>query len=82
MRALGVRPGSVTALALINDPDHNVKFVLDKILYEAEFVNFHPLVNTATTTLSQAEFRCFLKAFKRPILVVDFHQMHAHIGQY
>ena len=27
---LGVRPGSVTALALINDHDHRVTFVLDK----------------------------------------------------
>jgi Ala-tRNA(Pro) deacylase len=79
MRALKVRPGSVTALALINDPDHGVKFILDKVLYEAEFVNFHPLVNTATTTLSQSDFRIFLKALKRNSLVVDFCEMRSHI---
>src|SRR5215475_2896324 len=27
--ALGVTPGSVTAFALVNDPDHRVRFVLD-----------------------------------------------------
>jgi Ala-tRNA(Pro) deacylase len=80
LRTLGVRPGSVTALALINDPDHNVKFVLDLHLFVADFVNFHPLVNTATTTLSQSDFRNFLKALKRPILVVDFLKGRAHIG--
>lgn len=70
--ALGVRPGSVTALALINDPDHRVRFVLDRVLYEAEQVNFHPLVNTATTTLTQTDFRTFLTHLGRVPQVVDF----------
>jgi Ala-tRNA(Pro) deacylase len=70
--ALGVRPGSVTALALINDPGHRVTFVLDRVLAEADIVNFHPLTNTATTALSQADFRSFLAALKREPVVVDF----------
>lgn len=70
--ALGVRPGSVTALALINDPDHKVTFVLDKVLADADIVNFHPLTNTATTALSQADFRAFLKSLNRAPVVVDF----------
>lgn len=70
---LGVRPGSVTALGLINDPDHRVTFVLDKTLWDAEIVNFHPLTNTATTALEQAEFRKALAAMGRePVMVVDF----------
>lgn len=69
---LGVRPGSVTALALINDPDHKVNFILDKRLYEAEIVNFHPLVNTATTALTQAVFRDFLERLNRKYQVIDF----------
>lgn len=70
---LGVRPGSVTALGLINDPDHRVTFVLDKALWDAEIVNFHPLTNTATTALEQAEFRRALAAMGRePVMVVDF----------
>ncbi len=70
--ALGVTPGSVTALALINDPDHKVKFLLDKALADADIVNFHPLTNTATTTLSQADFRAFLTSLGRELRVVDF----------
>src|SRR5689334_5885864 len=47
---LGVTPGSVTAFALVNDrARRRVTFVLDRTLAEAERVNFHPLVNTATT---------------------------------
>lgn len=70
--ALGVTPGSVTALALVNDPDHRVIFLLDKTLADAEIVNFHPLVNTATTALSQADFRTFLASLGRALRVVDF----------
>ena len=69
---LGVRPGSVTALALINDAERRVTFVLDQRLWEAEIVNFHPLINTATTALDQAGFRRVLALLEREPLVVDF----------
>ena len=72
---LGVRPGSVTALALINDPDHRVTFVLDKALWDADIVNFHPLANTATTALAQADFRRFLTLIEREPMVVDFERL-------
>lgn len=69
---LGVTPGSVTAFALLHDRDRRVTFVLDRVLAEAEAVNFHPLTNTATTTVSQAGFRAFLAAAGVVPLVVDF----------
>lgn len=69
---LGVRPGSVTALGLINDVDRGVTFVLDRRLAEADIVNFHPLTNTATTGLTQAAFRRFLAEIGRDPIVVDF----------
>ena len=74
--ALGETPGSVTAFALINDRErHRVRFVLDRTLAEAELVNFHPLTNTATTTISQAGFRRFLAAVGVEPLVVDFEAL-------
>ena len=72
---LGVRPGSVTALGLINDPDQRVTFVLDKALWDADLVNFHPLTNTATTGLGQGAFRRFLALIGREPMVVDFSQL-------
>jgi Ala-tRNA(Pro) deacylase len=71
-RALGVAPGSVTAFALINDPARRVRFVLDATLHAAEQVNFHPLTNTATATVSQAGLRAFLRALDIAPLIVDF----------
>ena len=72
---LGVRPGSVTALGLINDPEQRVTFVLDQALWDADIVNFHPLTNTATTALAQADFRRFLALIGREPVVVDFARL-------
>lgn len=72
---LGVRPGSVTALGLLNDLDRRVTFVLDRRLWDADTVNFHPLTNTATTALDQAAFRRVLALLEREPLVVDFETL-------
>lgn len=70
--ALGVTPGSVTAFALINDPEHTVRFVLDKALLDHGTVNFHPLSNDATTAISREGLLVFLEALGIEPLIVDF----------
>ena len=69
---LGVTPGSVTAFGLINDADHRVRLVLDAGLAASDPVNFHPLTNTATTAISQADFRRLLAAIGVEPMIVDF----------
>ena len=76
-QTLGVTPGSVTAFALINDTRRRVRFVLDLGLAEADPVNFHPLENTATTAVSQADFRRFLAALGVEPTIIDFAQVSA-----
>jgi Ala-tRNA(Pro) deacylase len=71
-QALGVTPGSVTAFALANDKARAVRFVLDAKLEETDQVNFHPLVNTATTTVSREGLRAFLHALGVVPIIVDF----------
>ncbi len=71
--ALGVRPGSVTAFALVNDPEHRVRLVLDKALLDSDPLNFHPLANDATTAVSRDGFLRFLQAVGVEPMVVDFH---------
>ena len=59
---LGVPPGSVTPLALINASAAGVKVVVDKALVDFAEVNCHPLENTATTRLATQDLIRFIKA--------------------
>jgi Ala-tRNA(Pro) deacylase len=63
---LGVEPGSVTPFAVINDTGRRVAVVLDVAMMEHEVLHFHPLVNTATTTISRAGLLAFLEATGHP----------------
>lgn len=59
---LGVTPGSVTLFALINDTEGRVQLLLDQEMADAPIVNFHPLLNDATTAISGADAVRFAKA--------------------
>ena len=50
-RLIGVTPGSVTPLAMINAEPGTITLVLDERLAHRERVNVHPLRNTATVGL-------------------------------
>jgi len=59
---LGVEPGSVTPFAVINDRALRVTVILDTGLMAHEVLNFHPLVNTATTAIAREGLVKFLEA--------------------
>jgi Ala-tRNA(Pro) deacylase len=59
---LGVEPGSVTPFAAMNDKDLRVTVVLDAAMMAHAVLNFHPLRNTGTTTISREGLVEFLKA--------------------
>jgi Ala-tRNA(Pro) deacylase len=56
---LGVTPGSVTILGLINDFSHAVRVIFDTDL-EGKILQCHPLINTATLTIAFDDIRKFL----------------------
>lgn len=61
-RTLGVEPGSVTPLALVNDEARAVRLVLDRGIADGGPVNAHPLVNTMTTALTPTDLLRFFEA--------------------
>ncbi len=62
MEVLGVPPGSVTALSLINDTQARVSVVVDEALMRYESINCHPLTNTATTAIGRDDLIRFIRA--------------------
>ena len=61
IKVLGVTPGSVTPFALINDTGQQVKVILDRAMMAHHLLNYHPLVNTATTTIASADLVTFIR---------------------
>jgi Ala-tRNA(Pro) deacylase len=68
---LGVTPGSVTPFGLANAAPGAVQVVFDRgLMQDHEWVNFHPLVNTATTTIRPGDLLRFLESLgHRPVLL-------------
>lgn len=66
MEVLGVVPGAVTPFGAINDTEGRVTVILDAGLMRHDPLNFHPLDNTATTTLARADLVRFLEAVGHP----------------
>jgi len=77
---LGVPPGSVTPFALINrrkapQQEDALNVILDAGLMRLDPLNFHPLHNAATTTISTDDLLRFIAACGYEPLEIDFETM-------
>lgn len=72
---LGVKPGAVTPYAVINDPENKVQLVLEKAMMEAEWVNYHPLINTMSTKLKPADLLAFVKSCGHDPIILDMKDL-------
>ncbi len=52
---LGLTPGSVSVLGLMNDKDHAVKLSIDKDLLQDEYIGCHPCMNTSTLKIKMQD---------------------------
>jgi Ala-tRNA(Pro) deacylase len=67
MRAtLGIEPGAVTPFAALNDAGRQVSVVLDAAMMAHATLNYHPLVNTMTTSIAREDLVRFLDATGHP----------------
>jgi Ala-tRNA(Pro) deacylase len=70
MELLGVIPGAVTPFGVVNDVELQVTMVVDAPMMEHEILNFHPLENTATTSIRREDLVRFLTETGHPPLIV------------
>ncbi len=52
---LGVTPGSVTVLGLMNDTENRVKLYIDKDVLADEYLGCHPCINTSSLKIKTAD---------------------------
>ncbi len=62
MEVLGIEPGSVTPFSLINDKTNRVNVILDEAMIKLDQLNFHPLKNDATTSITASDLLTFISA--------------------
>jgi Ala-tRNA(Pro) deacylase len=62
MAYLGILPGSVSPLALVNDTGGTVHFILESRLLAYEVLNVHPLVNTRTSSIRTQDLLAYVEA--------------------
>lgn len=60
-KVLGVRPGSVSPFALINDPQHSVQVALERRMMDCQLLGYHPLTNDRTTTIRPCQLLTFIR---------------------
>ncbi|HTZ35320.1 MAG TPA: prolyl-tRNA synthetase associated domain-containing protein [Stellaceae bacterium] len=68
---LGVRPGSVTPFAAVNDRDGRVRVVLQRAMLAHDPLNYHPLENDRTTAIAPGDLVRFLDAVGHPAVIAD-----------
>lgn len=68
---LGLEPGAVTLLGLINDTKHQVELLIDRDLTRAQAIHCHPLVNTSTLVIPWEDVLKFLALMEHDFELVD-----------
>ena len=71
MKYLGLTPGAVSPFGVINDKGRAVQVVLDEKMLEREPLNFHPLDNSMTSSISRDGLIQFLEAENHPPVIVS-----------
>jgi Ala-tRNA(Pro) deacylase len=70
---LGVTPGSVTVLGLMNDPAHGVELCVDTDVWATPSWRCHPLINSVTLVLARVDIEKFVTStgHKPRVLALD-----------
>lgn len=73
MDILGLIPGAVTPLGILNDQEHRVQFCIDAAFFEPPgLVGIHPNDNTATVWLKAEDLVRIIREHGNPVSVVEF----------
>jgi len=71
---MGIEPGSVSPFGLVNDNQKKINFYFDEAFLKFEIANFHPLVNTATVSISPHNLIAFIEKFHKEVNMVNMSE--------
>lgn len=71
-RLLGLLPGSVSVMGLMNDTDGDVQLIIDRDVVKSEYMGCHPCVNTSSIKIKTSDvLDLFLPAVSHSPVYVD-----------
>jgi Ala-tRNA(Pro) deacylase len=68
---LGLTPGSVTPFGFINPTSRDITLILEKSMMNSEILNYHPLINTMTTSIKSENLLKFFELIDLRPTVMD-----------
>lgn len=69
---LGLTPGSVSIIGLMNDPENHVKLLIDSDVLKDEYFGCHPCINTSSLRIKTSDvMEKFLPAVHHEPTIVD-----------
>jgi prolyl-tRNA synthetase len=75
---LGVKKGSVCLFAILNDKDKKVTLIIDhRLAHDSAHIGFHPMINTATTSITKEDMKKLIELSGHAHEVVDFSKFEA-----
>lgn len=71
MTYLGIEPGSVSLLAILNDTEGVVEVVIDQAVWSAGRLKCHPLVNTSTLSIARPDIERILEITNHTVTIIN-----------
>lgn len=72
---LNITPGSVSVLGLMNDSGHKVRLLIDREIFESEYVGCHPCINTSSLKIRTSDLlEKFLPYTGHKPVIVDLRE--------
>lgn len=68
---LDLTTGAVSPFGLINDKENKAIIVIDKAVWDSDFVSFPPNINTETLELEGKAFQNFIKSLKNKRIILE-----------
>ncbi len=67
---LNLTTGAVSPFGLINDKDNKIILIINKKVWNSDFVSFHPNINTETLELVGIDFQKYIKSLNNNLIIV------------
>jgi prolyl-tRNA synthetase len=80
-KILGAKGGAVNVFSVVNDSKKEITLVMDhRLMNDVAQSGFHPMINTCTTFISQADLKKVIQLSGHEPTVIDFSKLAEEVA--